>query len=47
MLNENPIPPSEKVVKAVAEAIKGGHRYATAEKIEHQNRQEALWSGTG
>jgi histidinol-phosphate aminotransferase len=27
MLNENPIPPSEKVVKAVAEAVKRGNRY--------------------
>ena len=27
MLNENPIPPSEKVVNAVAEATRYGHRY--------------------
>lgn len=27
MLNENPIPPSDKVVQAVAEATKYGHRY--------------------
>ena len=27
MLNENPIPPSDKVVKAVAEAVKKGNRY--------------------
>ncbi len=27
MLNENPIPPSDKVVNAVAEAVKNGNRY--------------------
>ncbi|UCG08133.1 MAG: hypothetical protein JSV83_05650, partial [Desulfobacterales bacterium] len=27
MLNENPIPPSEKVVKAVADAVRKGNRY--------------------
>ena len=27
MLNENPIPPSEKIVKAVAEAVRKGNRY--------------------
>jgi histidinol-phosphate aminotransferase len=27
MLNENPIPPSDKVVNAVAEAVKKGNRY--------------------
>ena len=27
MLNENPIPPSDKVVEAVAEAVKNGNRY--------------------
>jgi histidinol-phosphate aminotransferase len=27
MLNENPIPPSDKVVSAVAEAVKNGNRY--------------------
>ena len=32
MLNENPIPPSEKVVKAVAEAVKNGNRYPDSMK---------------
>jgi histidinol-phosphate aminotransferase len=27
MLNENPVPPSEKVVQAVTEAVRGGNRY--------------------
>ena len=27
MLNENPIPPSDRVVRAVAEAVKKGNRY--------------------
>jgi len=32
MLNENPIPPSDKVVKAVAEAVKNGNRYPDSMK---------------
>ncbi len=32
MLNENPIPPSDKVVKAVAEAAKNGNRYPDSMK---------------
>ncbi|MEE8415922.1 MAG: histidinol-phosphate transaminase [Desulfobacterales bacterium] len=32
MLNENPIPPSEKVVKAVTEAVKKGNRYPDSMK---------------
>ncbi|MEA3361231.1 MAG: aminotransferase class I/II-fold pyridoxal phosphate-dependent enzyme [Thermodesulfobacteriota bacterium] len=32
MLNENPMPPSDKVVKAVAEAVKNGNRYPDSMK---------------
>lgn len=32
MLNENPIPPSEKVVNAVADAVRSGHRYPDSMK---------------
>ena len=32
MLNENPIPPSNKVVNAVAESVKKGNRYPDSMK---------------
>ena len=47
MLNENPIPPSEKVIKAVTDILSKGNRYPDSMLRLRTQTGEAPQSGTG